>query len=73
MAQCMACAKEVLTYIDFDAAGAEIRRCVQCDSAVDAKLGWVTGTELAARGYALGEPPLSKGCGGGCGSCSARR
>jgi len=76
MAQCPSCASEVLTWIDFDEAGAELRRCVDCDAAVttDATLGWVTAAELEARGYAFGEPPpKAKGCGGGCSGCSMRK
>ena len=74
-ARCDTCDKAVLTYVDIDDDGREMRRCVHCDGIVDAKLRWVTADELEADGYYFGAPPAKGGgCGGGgCGSCSTGR
>ena len=73
-AHCSACNKTVLTCVAIDD-GAELRRCVHCDGAIDEQLSWVNGDELEELGYYFGAPAEkgTGGCGsggGGCGSCS---
>ena len=57
---CSTCAKEVLTHVDYDEAGAESLRCVHCDAAVVTDLRVATETELSERDYAIVE---EQGCG----------
>jgi hypothetical protein len=73
-AHCAACAREVLTYLDFEDA-AELRRCVHCDGAVAGDLRWINAAELEAEGYHFGAPAAKSagGCGSGCGTCSIRK
>jgi hypothetical protein len=72
-AHCSACEKVVLTYIAVDDGGREMRRCVDCDAAVNEDLEWIGAEALEELGYRFGAPAerRSGGCGGGgCGSCS---
>jgi hypothetical protein len=68
LGECPICLKQVLTHVDFDADGSELRRCVHCDATIDAAaLRWVDGSELESTGYALLEARVC-GNGGGCSS-----
>ena len=74
-ARCAACARTVLTYVDFDDLG-ERRRCVHCDAVVVSDLRWIGAPELADAGYEIAAPRRAGGCGsGGCGSggCATRK
>lgn len=63
---CASCAREVLTWADYDADEVEARRCVHCETPVSAQLHSAKGSDLARHGYSVIEP---KTCGsGGCGS-----
>jgi hypothetical protein len=77
MAECVACAKSVLTYVTLDDEGAERRVCVHCDSPVADALAWVGPGELEQSGYYFGAPPTNtdsaKGCASGCGSCAVKK
>lgn len=71
-AHCAACARVVLTCVDFDERG-ERRRCVHCDGVVESEPHWIGATELEAAGYQIGEPRRpGGGCGAG-GGCATRR
>ncbi len=73
MASCVACGKDVLTYITFDAGGEERRACVHCDHMVEGALLWVIADALETHGYQFGEPPKRGGCSSGCAGCSMKR
>ena len=77
MAECVACAKSVLTYVTLDDEGAERRVCVHCDTPVADTLAWVGPGELERSGYYFGAPPTNtdseKGCASGCGSCAVKK
>jgi hypothetical protein len=68
IARCVPCGRDVLTHVDFDADGAERRRCIHCDAELDpAEVRWVDGEALERAGYAV-EAPAGEGCGRpGCG------
>jgi hypothetical protein len=73
-ADCPACAKQVLTHLDFDADGVEVRRCIHCDLVIPSEhLRWAAASALRVNGYALLEARTC-GNGGGCraGGCCTR-
>ncbi len=75
-ARCEDCDREVLTHVQLDAHGAEVRCCVHCDGPVGTAVNWLNADELEANGYYFGAPPAraSGGCSsGGCGTCASRR
>jgi hypothetical protein len=71
VAYCATCDKTVLTWINLDHSGAEIRACVHCDGEVGPGLEWLAQSELEESGYYVGQRPKQKGgCGSGGCSCS---
>jgi hypothetical protein len=74
VAYCAICDKTVLTWLNLDGSGCEIRACVHCDAEVGPKVDYLVQSELEESGYYVGERPRKGGgCGsGGCG-CSTRK
>jgi len=64
---CSVCDKEVLTFVDFDDAGSECRRCLHCETTISGRVRWIDSEMLEADGYAVVE---ARACGNG-GGCSA--
>lgn len=77
MAECVPCARTVLTYVALTDDGDQSRCCVHCDARVGAELRWVGADELQEDGYVIGSPAARKsggGCSsGGCGTCGTRK
>ena len=69
VARCAPCGRDVLTHLEVDERGVELRRCVHCDAALDPEeLRWVTEAELGKLGYGLRDEVENGGCGRpGCG------
>lgn len=64
---CEVCGKRVLTYTDFGLDGAELRRCLHCETEVTDSLQATPASELQGSGYVVVE---ARACGDG-GGCSA--
>jgi len=75
IARCGPCGRDVLTHVDLDARGGEVRRCLHCDAELDPDdVRWVDADALGRAGYALEEVDPA-GCGRpGCGRgrCAGR-
>jgi len=71
---CQVCGKQVLTYTDFGPDGAEVRRCLSCETVVIDSLQAVTAIELQASGYGIVDARIC-GDGGGCaaGGCGLEK
>jgi hypothetical protein len=75
-AQCAACGRVVLLHVTLGHDDRECRRCVHCDSEIEATVHWVKAGELEQEGYYFGAPSdrgTGGGCAsGGCGTCGSR-
>jgi hypothetical protein len=79
-ADCSTCQRVVLVHVTLDDHDRECRRCVHCDTEIEAPLSWMKAGELEREGYYFGPPPAKDakrstgggGCGSGCGTCATR-
>jgi hypothetical protein len=67
LAFCPECRREVLTYPDFEADGADPRRCLHCDERLAGELRWVGADELTTLGYEVSDADGEEGS--GCVTC----